>query len=107
MGIDEAGHHDEAREVLDFGNLALEVRSDGCNEAVLDGYVHDAVSAVDRVHDTGILEKTIPHNLDSPFGRCGARPPGLLVGWWRAPARLSLTLPAEFPIQCEALSGDG
>ena len=63
MGIDEAGHDDEAREVLDFGSFALEVRSDGCNAAVLDGHVHDAVSAVDRVHDTGILEKTIPHNL--------------------------------------------
>ena len=43
MGIDEAGHDDEAREVLDFGNFALEVRSDGSNAAVLDGYVHNAV----------------------------------------------------------------
>jgi len=63
MGIDEAGHDDEAREVLDFGSFALEVRSDGCNAAVLDGHVHDAVAAVDGVHDTGIPEKTIPHNL--------------------------------------------
>ena len=75
---------DEAREVLDFGSFALEVRSDGCNAAVLDGHVHDAVAAVDGVHDTGIPEKTIPHNLILLLVGAALRPSGLLVGWWRA-----------------------